>query len=176
MKRWTIPLCLLALTISAAATTVVRRSIEELARNSVLVVHGRAGESFTRWEGGLLQTYTRIEVIRPLKGSAPQSVVVKQLGGTTERYTQKVSGVRHWIAGQEVVLFLRPGNRGDAYVVTGLMQGNFIVRTRGGQKVLSNGMPDVTAYESGTGKVGQYRGTTLTLEQLEARVQKAVAP
>jgi hypothetical protein len=164
----------LLFTMAAPATTVVRRSIEDLARDSALIVHGRAGESQARWEGGLLHTYTRIEVKRALKGSPSGSVLVKQPGGETEAYTQKVSGVRHWAPGQEVVLFLRPSAAGDAYVVTGLMQGNFAVRQHEGRKVLSNGVPDADAYEARTGQVSSYRGTELTLEELEQRVRKAV--
>lgn len=164
------------LAISAAATTVVRRSIEQLAQDSSLIVHGYAGESWTRWNQGRLYTYTRIQVTRALKGTAAEEVVVKQLGGRTEAYTQKVSGVRHWVPQQEVVLFLRPSVTGDAYVVTGLMQGNFIVRQQDGQKIVSNGVPDAAQYESGTGKVSTYRGTRLTLDQLQQRIQRAVTP
>ena len=174
MKR---ALCLgfmLWCTVTSSATTVVRRSIEELARDSAVVIHGRAGESHTRWEGGLLRTYTRVYVTRALKGAPGQSVIVKQLGGETAKYSQKVSGVRHWVQGQEVVLFLRPATNGQAYVVTGLMQGNFTVREQDGRKVVSNGVPDAAEYEAGTGKVSSYRGSDLSLEQLEQRVRKAV--
>jgi len=167
---------LLALAISATATTVVRRSLEELARDSALIVHGRAGESFSRWENGLLHTYTRIQVMRTLKGSAAGAVLVKQMGGQTEAYTQKVSGVRHLVEGQEVVLFLRPAKTGEAYVVTGLMQGNFVVRQKNGQKIVSNGAPEVQTYESSTGRVQKHRGAELTLEQLESRIRQAVRP
>jgi len=176
VKRRCLPICLmLSLAALAAATTVVRRSLEELARDSALIVHGRAGASSTRWERGVLHTYTRIEVERTLKGSAASTVIVKQMGGRTEAYTQKVSGVRHWIEGEEVVLFLRPAESGDAYVVTGLMQGNFIVRRQNGQTVVSNGVPDAGAREARNGNVSDYRGTELTLEQLEQRIRKAVA-
>jgi hypothetical protein len=165
---------LLALAISATATTVVRRSLEELARDSALIVHGRAGQSLARWENGLLHTYTQIQVTRTLKGQTAGTVLVKQMGGQTEAYTQKVSGVRHFLQGQEVVLFLRPANTGEAYVVTGLMQGNFVVRQKNGQKIVSNGAPEVQTYESSTGQVQEHRGAELTLEQLESRIRRAV--
>jgi hypothetical protein len=145
-----------------------------MARDSALIVHGRAGESFTRWENGLLHTYTRVQVTRALKGSAAAIVLVKQMGGQTEAYTQKVSGVRHFVQGQEVELFLRPAKTGDAYVVTGLMQGNFVVRQKNGQKFVSNGAPEVQTYEASTGQVHEHRAAELTLEQLESRIRQAV--
>lgn len=170
-----VTMCAVLLTATALATTVVPRSIEQLAQDSSLIVHGQAGESWTRWNQGRLYTYTRIQVARTLKGTAGQQVVVKQLGGRTEAYTQKVSGVRHWSPQQEVVLFLRPSVTGDAYVVTGLMQGNFIVRQQAGEKIVSNGVPEAQDYEASTGEVSEYRGTRLTLQELEQRVARAVS-
>jgi hypothetical protein len=60
-------------------------------------------------------------------------------------------------------------------VVTGLMQGNFLIRrTSAGQTFVSNGMPEAFEYQAGASAVSSYRGNTMRLEQLESRVQKAV--
>ncbi len=83
--------------------------------------------------------------------------MVRQIGGTVEGITQKVAGVRHWSPGEDAVLFLQPSPAADGtLVVTGLMQGNFLMRrTRAGHTYVS-------------------RGNIMRLEELESRIQKAV--
>jgi hypothetical protein len=40
--------------------------------------------------------------------------------------------------------------------------------------MVTNGMPDISAYSVSTGHVTAYRGTHVRLEELEKRVQTAV--
>jgi hypothetical protein len=178
MKRWFALLMLLAIPVWLGATTVVPMGVEALTRASTHVVEARAVESVSQWnaEHTLILTYTRFAVSRTLKGQAPSTIMVRQLGGTVGGITQKVSGVRHWRPGEEAVLFLQPSSIADgALVVTGLMQGNFLVRrTAQGQTVVSNGMPEAFEYQASSSKVTGYRGNTMRLEELESRIQKAV--
>ncbi len=126
-------------------------------------------------EHSLIFTYTRFQVARALKGQAPAAIVVKQPGGSAEGYTQKVAGVRHWRSGDQAVLFLRPIQESDGTLeVTGLMQGNFIVHKNAtGETIVSNGVPDVSAYQASSNAVTQYRGSGMRLDELESRVRKA---
>jgi hypothetical protein len=84
--------------------------------------------------------------------------------------------VRYLAPGESTVLFLRPGDQSDGtLVITGLMQGNFPVSiAQDGTSMVTNGMPDVSAYSVSTGHVTAYRGTHVRLEELEKRVQTAV--
>ena len=102
--------------------------------------------------------------------------MVRQIGGTVEGITQKVAGVRHWSPGEDAVLFLQPSPAADGtLVVTGLMQGNFLMRrTRAGHTYVSNGMPEAFEYQAAAGEVTSYRGNIMRLEELESRIQKAV--
>ena len=102
--------------------------------------------------------------------------MVKQLGGIVGTTVQKVAGVRRLEPGERAVLFLRPGDVNDGtLVITGLMQGNFSVRTaQNGTQIVTNGMPDVSAYSVSTGEVTSYQGNHLRLDELESRVHKAV--
>jgi hypothetical protein len=158
------------------ATTIVPVSVERLAQESTLIMEGAALDHWSEWnpQHTVIYTYTRFQVGRALKGQAPQTVVVKQPGGTAGHYTQKVAGVRHWSTGQTAVLFLRPSNTPDGTLqVTGLMQGNFLMNAPAGRPVtVSNGVPQVSAYEQG--KVSTYRGASMTLDELESRIRKAV--
>jgi hypothetical protein len=171
-------LCFLLLSspLFVFGTTVVPMSVEALTRASSHVVEGRATGSTSQWnpEHTFIFTYTRFEVTRNLKGAAPKEVLVRQIGGTVGGITQKVAGVRHWRAGDEAVLFLQPSPTADGtLVVTGLMQGNFLMRrTQSGQQYVSNGMPEAYQYRAAEG-VTSYRGNTMRLNEIESRVQKA---
>jgi hypothetical protein len=171
---------LLVFCMFAAATTVVPMSIERLTAASSHVVEGTSLQTWSQWnpQHTLIFTYTKFQVQRVLKGQAPPMVVVKQLGGTVGTTVQKVAGVRRLEPGERTVLFLRPGDENDGtLVITGLMQGNFSVRsTDDGTLVVTNGMPDVSAYSVSTGQVTAYRGNRLRLEELETRVRNAVQP
>ena len=162
----------------ATATTVVPMSIEGLTAASTHVVEGVPLQTWSRWnpQHTLILTYTKFQVQRALKGQAPAMVMVKQLGGIVGTTVQKVAGVRRLEPGERAVLFLRPGDVNDGtLVITGLMQGNFSVRTaQNGTQIVTNGMPDVSAYSVSTGEVTSYQGNHLRLDELESRVHKAV--
>ena len=171
---------LLVLTIPAMlwATTVIPMDVEKLTAVSTHIVEGRALDSTSQWnsEHTLIFTYTRFQVTRALKGEAPATIVVRQLGGTVDGISQRVAGVRPWRAGEEALLFLQPSTIPDgALVVTGLMQGNFLLRrSPQGVTYVSNGMPDASEYRVASGEVATYQGSKMRLAEMEARIQKAV--
>jgi len=178
MKRLLIFILALALPVALSATTVIPMDVEKLASLSTHIVEGRAVQSTSQWNADhtLIFTYTKFAATRTLKGEVPATFMVRQLGGSVDGITQRVSGVRHWRPGEEAVLFLQPSSIGDgALVVTGLMQGNFLVRhTAQGQTLVSNGMPEASQYQAATGEITGYRGSNLRLKDLESRIQKAV--
>jgi hypothetical protein len=178
VKRWIIGLVLLAVPVLLSATTVVPMGVEALTRASSHVVEARATGSTSQWnpEHTFIFTYTRFEVTRTLKGHASKEILVRQIGGTVEGITQKVAGVRQWRSGDEAVLFLQPSPVADGtLIVTGLMQGNFLMRrTQAGRTYVSNGMPEAFEYQAATGEVTSYRRNTMRLDEIESRVQKAV--
>lgn len=160
---------------SLSATTIIPVSVERLTTESSQVVEARVVSAESRWnpQHTLIFTYTKIQVTKTLKGNEQQAMVVKQIGGSAEGYTQKVAGVRYARPGEQAVLFLRPSLGGDGtYEITGLMQGNFAMRRlSSGETVVSNGVPGVSAYQQGS--TSEYSGTRMQLTELETRVQKA---
>lgn len=163
---------------SCTATTVIPMSVEELTRAASHVVEGRALNSWSAWNAQhtLIYTYTNFQVARRLKGAAVQTITVKQLGGSAEGYTQKVSGVRHFQAGEDALLFLRPSIAADGtLVVVGLMQGNFrMARTPSGEVVVSNGVYGASSLDRQTGAISTFAGSPMKLGEAESRIQKAV--
>jgi len=159
----------------AAATTVRPMSIEDLTSGATTIVEGQASDSWSGWnpQHTLIYTFTRFRVSRTLKGTADQTVLVKQLGGNAGGYTQKVAGVRALQPGDSSVLFLRPSeSRDGTLVIVGLMQGNFRIEreARTGRTVVTNGVADV--HEMNANGISEYRGAKMSLQQLEARVRK----
>jgi hypothetical protein len=167
---------LLACALAARATTVIPMSVEELTRSASEVVEARALNSRSAWnpQHTLIYTYTTFQVTRALKGAAAQTMTVKQLGGSAEGYTQKVSGVHHAQAGEDALLFLRPSVAGDGtYVIVGLVQGNFrMFRAGTGQTMVSNGITGAKAAQGGA--VSEFTGSPMTLSQAESRIRRTL--
>jgi hypothetical protein len=152
-------------------------SVERLTSASSHVVLAQAIDSWTEWnpQHTSIYTITRFQVRRSMKGDLPGTILVKQPGGRSGPYQQKVAGVRHWRSGEESVLFVHPARTGDGrFVVTGLMQGDFkIVRGKGDDAVVSNGIAGVEQFDPQSKKVNPYSGTRMRLSELESRVRRA---
>lgn len=171
-------ICLMVATGVGSATTVIPLSVENLTQISSHVVEGHAVSSWAQWNAAhtVIFTYTEFQVSRTLKGQTGSAVVVRQLGGSLDGITEKVAGVRHWQTGDQALLFLRPGEAQDgSLVVTGLMQGNFLVyHAPNGETLVSNGAPDTSAYRVGAPEVTTYKGSAMRLDEMENRILKAV--
>lgn len=177
MRTFVLFAAIICFAATLMATTIVPMSLEKLTVSSTDVVEARAIDARSAWDadGKIIYTYTRFAVQRTLKGTAPNVITVKQMGGHADGYTQKVSGVRHWQPGEEAVLFLQPSTMNDGtLIVTGLVQGNFrMMREPSGEVTVSNGVPDVSALEQQTGGPVLYRGSKMSIQSLEQRVRKA---
>lgn len=178
MRRIVQMLAVVCLTAPLFATTVIPRSVEQLAAASSNVVVGRAVRNWSQWNAqqGVIFTYTEFEVKRSLKGSAPAKVTIRQLGGSARGITQKIAGVRQLQVGEDAVLFLRPSEERDgSMVVSSLMQGHFHISKRAdGEDVVSNGVAGASQL-SAQGTFSEYKGSRMTLRQLEERVRKVAA-
>lgn len=166
---------LLGLTGLLRATTVVPMSVEELTSAAETVVEARALQSWSQWnpQHTIIFTYTRFQVLKTLKGTAADQIVVKQPGGVVDGYGQKVPGVRQFKDDETTALFLRSSAAGDgSQVIVGLMQGNFrVYQARSGDTAVTNGIRGVTALEGRS--LRAYTGSAMTLKNLESRVQGA---
>ncbi|GAC1660059.1 MAG: hypothetical protein NVS9B15_24230 [Acidobacteriaceae bacterium] len=181
IRRLTL-LVMLALPASlATATTVVPQTIEQLTKASTVVVSAHAQRSWVSWDAQhhLIFTYTVLAVTKTLAGPAMDQVLVRQMGGSLDGITQKVSGVQHLQRDQDAVLFLHPAvpDGSGAFVITGLMQGQFqYVRTSQGVH-LTNGVMASSTRDTvqalTTRGYASFHGTTIVPDELEARVRDA---
>ncbi|MGK4006520.1 hypothetical protein WMF31_28125 [Sorangium sp. So ce1036] len=104
----------------ADATTAVLLSREELVRRSAAVARVTVGRSYTTEsdDGRSIVTRTELTITQPLKGGLASkrgatTIVLEQIGGTYKGMTQRVLGDARLSPGEDAVVFLRPGDKGQ---------------------------------------------------------------
>jgi len=112
----------------AQATTMVSMSMEQLTQASSEIVQARVVNQASAWNATHTQiiTVTFFAVSQSLKGNAPSTIQVQQLGGTVGHVTQSIMGDVAFRPENEYVLFLEPTG-GTAYHVVGMSQGAYPV-------------------------------------------------
>lgn len=110
---------------TAAALTLAPMTLEQLTAQSTLVVRARCiDRQVTRTPDGRIESRARFAVMETAKGTPPEVVVVRQLGGRDAGTDTEliVPGAPLSEPGDDVVLFLEPSD-GDALGVVGLALG-----------------------------------------------------
>jgi hypothetical protein len=120
----------------ARAGVAVGLTLAELVRKSSVVAFARALEARSSWAevGGARRIVTdhRVRLDEVLYGSpADPTVWVRTLGGRVERLRAVVYGEAELRVSEPCLLFLQPGAEG-VLGVTGLAQGHYPLRNRGG--------------------------------------------
>ena len=112
----------------ARATTMVSMSMEQLTQASSDIVRARVVNQVSGWNATHTQivTITTFEVSQTLKGNAPSTVQVRQLGGTVGNMTDPFMGDVAFRPQGEYILFLEPAG-GSNYHVVGMSQGAYPV-------------------------------------------------
>jgi hypothetical protein len=112
----------------ARATTMVSMSMEQLTQASSLIVQARVVNQVSEWNPTHTQivTTTTLAVSQTIKGNAPSTVQVRQLGGTVGNMAVFVPGDVAFRPQGDYVLFLEPAD-GSSYHVVGMTQGAYPV-------------------------------------------------
>jgi hypothetical protein len=116
----------------AAAVTVAPLSFEQLIHASSAVVYGRVTSVRAQWSEDRrhVESVVTVEVLKGLKGSAPEAMSFTVPGGQLGRYVNLIPGAPSFSEGDLAVVFLMA--RGPRLpVTTGFTQG--IYRVRRGQ-------------------------------------------
>lgn len=112
------------LAVVANATTLARMRFEELAQQATAIARVRCLGARSFWENSEIWTDTSFEVLEQAKGSLPNVVRVRTLGGTLGNLHSRVEEVPSFRAGEEAYLFLW-GREGEPLRVLGWSQGTF---------------------------------------------------
>jgi hypothetical protein len=165
---------------TAGSTTLLKFSLERMAKEASLVVQGHVAWDYSAQESpeAPIYTYTGIEVSRCIAGACSGTVTLKHRGGTVGGTTLMISGMPRFTPGDEVVLFLEPDPEGvpGMYYTVGMIQGFFIVSTEAdtGAKTAVQQLGGVAIAEPVDGQIQIVSGVTpivLPLEDLVSRVK-----
>jgi hypothetical protein len=112
----------------AAATTLLRMSLSQIARAAKVIVRARCVSNATLWDNGEIWTHTTFDVEESWT-SPPRSrqIAVRLLGGSLGSITSHVSGIPRFQPGEDTVLFLEASPNGD-FAIVSWQQGTFRIR------------------------------------------------
>jgi hypothetical protein len=130
---------LLALAVPLSASQFVQQPFDEVAREAGYVVRAHVVDTFSAWDSAheVIYTYATVRVQRYIgETTGPDTLVVREVGGTVDGYTQEAIGFPMIRQGEQVVLFLSLWEDGADYRIHGFNQGKFLVRNRGGAEIL----------------------------------------
>jgi hypothetical protein len=146
MKRLAALLLLAAL--PAGAATFLVPDDRALVDASTAIVVATAGPSYMRFApGGWIETVTTMTVDEAIKGVASSTIDVVELGGVVGDRGYFVSGAPRYDAGERVLLFLEPNDRGE-WVAKNMAIGKFAFRRdEGGRRVLLRDDVDGFGYD-----------------------------
>ena len=136
---------LIATASPLGATMVERMALERVTHEASRIVHAAVAEVRSgRDEAGLPVTWVTLEVARTLKGPGISRFTIKQYGvaeplpdGTIAR----VAGLPRYVAGEEVVLFLRADSRRGFTSPVGFGQGAYRIGRAGPRAVVRSDLP-----------------------------------
>ncbi|HEY0141846.1 MAG TPA: hypothetical protein VGF48_13185 [Thermoanaerobaculia bacterium] len=142
MNRRTLALVVLlvsALALPLSASQFIKASFDDLARESQYVVRGEIVSTWSAWDDAreVIYTYATVRVHRYFgETTGPDTLIVREVGGTVEGYTQEAIGFPMLRDNENVVLMLSRWEDGSEFRIHGFNQGKYLVRNKGGIEVL----------------------------------------
>jgi hypothetical protein len=130
---------LLALAVPLSASQFVELPFEQVAQEAKYVVRGTVGPTWSAWDDSreVIFTYATIRVNRYFgETTGPDTLVIREVGGTVDGYTQEAIGFPVIRSGERVVLFLSQWEDSTDYRIHAFNQGKFLVRERDGLEIL----------------------------------------
>ena len=142
MHRRSLSLVTLLLALAAlplSASQFIDMPFDQVARESAFIVRGNVVDTWAAWDDSheVIYTYATVRVHRYFgEATGPDTLVVREAGGTVDGYTMEAIGFPAIRRGENVVLFLSKWDNSADYRIHAFNQGKFLVRQRGGQEVL----------------------------------------
>jgi hypothetical protein len=97
------------------------------------------GTTWSAWDDAheVIYTYATVRVNRYFgEATGPDTLVIREAGGTVDGYTMEAIGFPAIRSGEDVVLLLAQWEGSADYRIHAFNQGKFLVRNRGGVEVL----------------------------------------
>jgi hypothetical protein len=122
-----------------SAAQFIEQSFDQVARDADYVVRGSVINTWSAWDDAheVIYTYATLRVTRYFGEIAgPDTLVVREVGGTVDGYTQEAIGFPAIRRGEQVVLFLSKWENNGDLRIHAYNQGKYLVRMRAGKEVL----------------------------------------
>jgi hypothetical protein len=171
MRVWHRVLIGLVLVAPLPATTLQQVTLDDMIQKSTAIVRARVTGSRTASHGSDIYTHFQLQVLENWKGRAIAEVAVP--GGVMNGVRQSVTGAPVIKTGQEYVLFLWTSRSGLTQVI-GLSQGLFDVSEEGSGGVVARRPPASELMLDQSGNPVEDRPVSIRLQELRARVLRAL--
>jgi len=112
------------ITPRAAATSLASMSLADLARAAGAIVRVRCVAASSRWDHGMIWTFTDFDVLERFKGAPADRIRVRVPGGRAGHLLTMIDEAPRFQTGQESILFLESSPAGD-YSITAWAEGTF---------------------------------------------------
>ena len=140
--RRSLSLVTLLLIVSAlplSASQFIHQPFDQVAREASLIVRGTVENTWSAWDDSheIIFTYATVRVSRYFgEATGPDTLVVREVGGTVDGYTQEAIGFPAIRTGEDVVLMLARWEDGSEYRIHAYNQGKYLVKGRAEMEVL----------------------------------------
>jgi hypothetical protein len=131
---------LFILALPLSASQFINVPFDQLATESRYIVRAQIGETWSAWDDAheVIYTYATIRVNRYFgDATGPDMLMIREVGGTVDGYTQEAIGFPVIRSGQDVVLMLSAWEDGTDFRIHAYNQGKFLVNRRGNREVLT---------------------------------------
>ena len=182
-RSWILIGLLVVLALPLSASQFIRQPFDQVAREATFVVRGTVEQTWAQWDDAheVIFTYATLRVSRYFgESTGPDTLVVREAGGTVGDYTQEAIGFPAIRGGEEVVLFLSRWEDSADYRIHAYNQGKYLVRDREGVTVLvedpvKQGEARLTKAPGRLHAHAEFEGEALTLDEFEGMVEAARA-
>ena len=140
--RRSLSLVTLLLIVSAlplSASQFIHQPFDVVAREASLVVRGTVENTWSAWDDSheIIFTYATVRVSRYFgESTGPDTLVIREVGGTVDGYTQEAIGFPVIRSGEDVVLLLSKWDDGAEYRIHAYNQGKYLVKKQGMLEIL----------------------------------------
>jgi hypothetical protein len=138
-RKLFVAVALLLAAVPLSASQFIELSFDQVAREAEYVVRGSVEQTWTAWDDSheVIYTYATVRVTRYFgETTGPDTLIVREVGGTVDGYTQDAIGFPVIRQGEQIVFMLSKWEDGADYRIHAFNQGKYLVRNRGGIEVL----------------------------------------
>jgi hypothetical protein len=172
-------LMLVSLALPLSASQFVQVPFDDVARQATYVVRGTLGQTWSAWDDAheVIYTYATVRVQRYFgEATGPDTLIVREAGGTVDGYTQEAIGFPMLREGENVVLFLTHWDDSADWRIDSYNQGKYLVtKTPQGEFLMHD--PATQGHERLGGhepmRIEALDGAGLTMNELEQMVTAA---